>query len=657
MLDRQGRFAEAATAYRRVLAVEPRNADVLHSLGVALAKMGLPQDAVGCLAAAVQIQPRNFAWQINLGSALSALGRHPEAVACYERASALKPDLAAAHRGRGLALLRIGRFEDAASSLERALRLAPDDANAHADLGVAFERVGRRQEALRCLRRATQLNAHHADAHHNLGLIEASLGNFTAALASLDRTLALQPNRPAVDADRGNVLLSLGRPAEAVASYDRAIAIAPELFDTHFYRGLALLQLERLEECIAAFDRALTLNPDAAEAHNNRGVALARLDRPDAALESFKSALRCKPDHAESHTNAGNTLKGLKRYEEALRSFDHALSIRPDEPMTVWSKALLQLSRGDFREGWPLYEARFRLAHLAPLQRRFDIPRWSSRDPLEGKSLLVYAEQGLGDTLQFCRYIPLLEARGAHVAFEVQASLKNLLRSLDMRGALIARGEPLPQVDFACPLLSLPLEFGTGMDDIPDGVPYVSADGAAVDAWKSRLTALPGLKIGLNWQGNPETEKQPWVRGRSFALREAARLASLPGVSLVSLQKGEGAQQREHVAFKSKLAQLSDPSDLGPGAFGDTAALVKALDLVITSDTSVAHLAGALGAPVWVVLQFEPDWRWLTSRDDNPWYPTMRLFRQQRPGDWSEVFDRVAQAVLAWAADPARTQG
>ena len=679
MLDRQGRFAEAAAVYRKVLATEPGNGEVLSRLGIVLARMGHTGDAVGALAAAVRSQPRNPAMQANLGNALSTLGRHADAVMCYERALALKPDLAAAHHGLGLALLRIGRFEDAASSLGHAAELAPNDSGAHADLGVALERIDRKHDAIRCFRRAVELNPNHADAHHNLGLVRAVLGESAAALVSLDRALALQPTRPAIQGDRGNVLLALGRPAEALACYDFAISrepreaglhhnrgmalmalaryeeavtsfeaasvLAPRLFDAHFHRGVALLQLDRLAECLSSFDLALGLRPHSAEIYNNRGVVLARLSRPEEALECFSQAVLRNPDHAESYTNAGNTLKGLRRYREALQHFDRALSIRPDEPMTIWSKALLKLALGEFRDGWPLYEARFRLAHLIPLQRHLDIPRWSGGESIEGATLLVYAEQGIGDTLLFCRFIPLLEARGAKVLFEVQPVLKRLLGSLAMRGTLIGRGESIGRPDRICPLLSLPLALGTEIGAVPGGAPYLNAESAAVQRWNSQLSVLAGLRVGLNWQGNSQTETQPWLRGRSFALREAAPLARVPGVSLVSLQKGEGSDQRDHVDFKAKLAQLTDPLDMGADEFADTAALVKSLDLIITSDTAMAHLAGALGAPVWVVLQFEADWRWFIERDDSPWYPTMRLFRQRRPGDWAEVFERVAQAL------------
>jgi len=365
--------------------------------------------------------------------------------------------------------------------------------------------------------------------------------------------------------------------------------------------------------------------------------------RPAEALADFVRAVSLRPDYVEAHTNAGITLRGLARYPEALASLDRALALRPNDPAASWCKALLKLGLGEFREGWPLFEARLRLEPARRLQRNFDKPRWMGDEPLAGKTLLVHAEQGLGDTLQFCRYIPRLEELRARVVLEVQPVLKPLLGSLAMRGMLIGRGEPLPEFDLHTPLGSLPLALHTELATIPGGVPYLRVDAEAVRSWGERLARLPGLKVGLNWYGNPEAEKLAALEARSFPLATAAALARVAGVSLVSLQKGDGAEQRTRVEFGRAIAQLTDPAHMGPDEIAnETAAILKGLDLVITADTALAHLAGALGVRVWVVLQAVPDWRWLIGRTDSPWYPTMRLFRQSTPGDWPELFERLA---------------
>jgi tetratricopeptide (TPR) repeat protein len=637
--------------------------------------------------AAAELQPLNPAVQANLGSALNAAGRHLEALSCYERALALRADLAGAHRGRGAALMHLGQPEAALASFREAVRLAPSDDQAQNGLGVALERAGRCEEARRCFERALALNPRNAEAHHNLGLIEAAAGRHAEALTSIERALALQPNQPALHGNRGTELLALGRHAEALAtfdraltlapqdatlhhdrglalvslnrhaealaSFDRAVELAPQQFGAHFRRGVALAALERYEESLASFNRALGLDPNSADALNNRGAVLVRLFRPAEALPDFARSVVLKPDQAGAFTNAGIALRGLGRYHEALDHLDRAVSIKPDEVTATWTKALLKLALGELRDGWPLYESRLRLPHVRRLQRTFAGPRWTGAEPLTGKTLLVYADQGLGDTLQFCRYIPVLEAIGARVVFEVQPTLKPLLRSLAMQGALVGRGETLPEFDLHVPLGSLPLALRTEIDTIPGGVPYLKVDPTAVRSWGERLAALPGRKVGLNWQGNPEAEKFSALEARSFPLGAAAALARVAGVTLVSLQKGRGAEQSAEVEFGGEIIQLTDPFHMGPEEIAaETAAILMGLDLVITCDTALAHLAGALGARVWVVLQAVPDWRWFIERSDSPWYPTMRLFRQRTPGDWPELFERVAAELAALTRAP-----
>src|SRR5947207_418871 len=618
-LHQQGRLAEAVPLYREVLTREPHNSDALHLLGLAVAALGALEQALTLLGATAQLEPANASVQANLAATMSQAGRYAETLACYERALALQPNLAVAHRGRGTALIHLGKPEEAIASFREALRLAPNDDQACNGLGVALERTNRAEEARQCFTRAIALNARNADAHHNLGLLGAAAGRHAEAFASLDRTLAL----------------------------------APQQFDAHFQRGVALAALERYEEAVASFDPAVALNDHSADAFNNRGAVLVRLFRPADALQDFVRAVLLRPDYADAHINAGIALRGLARYQEALGSLDRALSLNPNDPSTRWSKAVLKLARGEFGEGWPLFEARLELEPGRRLKRSFAQPRWLGDQPLADKTLFVYAEQGLCDTLQFCRYVPLLEAQGVQVVFEVQPVLKQLLGSLAMRGRLIARGEPLPQFDLQSPLGSLPLAVGTELDTIPVGVPYLHVAPAPARAWAQRLSALPGLKVGLNWHGNPEAEKLAALEARSFPLAAAAPLARMTGVSLVSLQKGSGSEQRSQVEFSGAIAQLNDPLHMGPDEIAqETAAILMGLDLTITADTALAHLAGALGARVWVVLQAVPDWRWLTGRDDSPWYPTMRLLRQRTAGDWPDVFERVAAELAAMAGKP-----
>ncbi len=684
-LHQQGRLAESIPLYQDVLERDPNNTEALHGAGLALAAMRQTPMAVKLLAAAAALQPTNPVILTNFAGALSQLGRYAEAVSYYDCALALKPDMPEAHRGRGSALMLQGQFEAALGSLERAAALAPQDDQTQNTLGVALERANRMEQAHEAFRRAISLNPNNAQAHHNLGLLEASLGRHAQALAAIDRALALQPNDPAVSHNRGlalfqlerfaealvsfdralermpqsaptlllrgKALLMLARPTEALESFDRVLAQAPDDFDANFQRGRTLVLLDRLAESVASFDKAIARKPDSAEAVNNRGAVLVRMFEPAEALPDFERATALNPGYVDAYVNAGNALKGLARFPEALEKFDRALSIRPDDLTATWSKAVVKLTLGEFREGWPLYESRLLLEPARSAQRRFDVPRWTGTEPLAARTLLVHAEQGLGDTLQFARYIHAVEALGANLIFEVQPALKRLLASLGMRGTLLARGEPLPPFDYHIPLLSLPLALNTDIDSIPGGVPYLHVDADALRTWSSRLAALPGLKVGINWHGNPEAEKLSALQARSFPLAAMAPLARIEGVSLVSLQKGAGAEQREQVEFSDSVAQLTDPGYMGPDELAtETAAILRGLDLLITADTALAHLAGALGVPVWLALQFVPDWRWHMDRTDSPWYPTMRLFRQRTPGDWPELFDRMATELATLRA-------
>jgi tetratricopeptide (TPR) repeat protein len=684
-LEQRGELSQAIEGYRRLLASEPQNSDALHLLGVALAKAGHSREALEAIAGAAQLQPDNPAIHVNLGTALSRLGRDEEALASFERAVALKPDWAAALHGRGRLQLRLGRLEAAVSSLAEAARMAPETAAVHCDLGVALERLGRKEPALRHFERALTLDPNSAEAHHNRGLLQVAAGDLEAALASFDRALAVEPRRGAIHGNRGNVLADLGRRAEALASYDQALALEPAsvslrcsrgrlllqgeaaqikpaqaLADldaalalepqhaaSNFYRGIALTMLERYADALASFDCALMAEADSAQVLNNRGVALHRLGRAQEALQSFHRALRSEPVHLQALTNVANALATLGQHAEALEWFDRALELKAHDPEAAWGKGRLLLSLGEFKQGWPLFEQRLELPHLRRLQRHADLPRWAGAEPINGKTLLVHAEQGLGDTLQFCRYVPLVEARGARVVFEVQPPLRKLLRTLAMQGEIRAFGEQLPAFDLRTPLMSLPVIFGTDLASIPATVPYLRTEDARVAAWRSRLASLPGLKVGIVWQGNTETEKQGGYVGRSFPLAAVAPVANLAGVTLVSLQKGAGSRQRDEVDFGERVLELMDPWDTGAEEVLETSALMAALDFVVTSDTVTAHLAGALGLHVWVLLAANADWRWLNGREDSPWYPSMRLFRQSVAGDWSGLFERVSQRLAA----------
>jgi tetratricopeptide (TPR) repeat protein len=419
-------------------------------------------------------------------------------------------------------------------------------------------------------------------------------------------------------------------------------------FDAHHLLGVVLTRRGSDREALASYDRALAIVPGHVEALSNRGVTLNDLRRYREALASLEAALAIRPDHVPALSNRGGALCALGRFDEALASYDKARAIQPDFADCRFNRALLLLLlRGASAEGWREYEWRRRLPSWVP--RHFTTPEWHGED-LRGKRLLLYAEQGLGDTLQFARFAPRLAEHGAAIVLEVQPSLARLMAGIPGVARIVRQGEPLPAIDCHLPLMSVPLVLGLDEARIPSEVPYLRAEPTRVAAWAAHLPDGE-FRIGIAWQGNPRRKID---RGRSIPLATLAPLAAIPGVRLVSLQKHAGVEQLAELPLGMQVATLGPPFDSGPDGFLDTASVMMHLDLVLTSDNTIAHLAGALGRPVWVMLKDVPDWRWMLDRPDTPWYPTARLFRQTRRDDWDEVIARATAGVAALVNEKTR---
>ena len=463
---------------------------------------------------------------------------------------------------------------------------------------------GRLFEARTRYRRILSVNARHPDALHLLGVIAHQTG----------------------------------RTEDAVSQIGQAIAIKGTVPLYHLNYGVVLKALGRLDDALAAFDAALRLKPNHADAHCERGDALQRLGRIDEALAAFDAAARLMPNYADAHANRGTALKDLGRIQEALAAYDVALRIKPDFAEAHYNRGMALLLLGHFEDGWQGFEYRWQVVGRPGGKRRHeDSPLWRG-EPSDGRTILLWAEQGFGDSIQFVRYVPMVVQRGWRVVLEVPSPLTRLI--VGIAGAtVIPIGESLPAVDVQCPLLSLPLAHATTAETIPAAGPYLAPRQDVVAMWSNRLPR-EGLLVGIVWQGNPAHTND---RNRSFRLEQFSRLAALPGVELISLQKGTGVDQLAELSTAGAIHTLGP--DYDGGDFLDTAAVIKGLDLVIGADTAVVHLAGALGRPVWVALPAVPDWRWLAEREDSPWYPTMRLFRQTKPGDWDGVFVRIAEEL------------
>jgi tetratricopeptide (TPR) repeat protein len=460
-------------------------------------------------------------------------------------------------------------------------------------------------------------------------------GDFRAAEQLCRQLLQAEPANVQAWCVLGAACHRQGRLAEAVAGYREAVRLQPGYAAAHSNLGVALRDQGDVDGAIAAYEQALRLNPGAADAHNNLGNALAQKGQYEAAEMCFRQALRLKPEYAEGYSNLGNVLRDSGRHAEALACFEQALRLNPDHVESHFNRALEFLRTGNFTAGWAEFEWRWRLKEFHPLS--FPQPRWDG-SPLAGRTVLLYGEQGLGDTLQFVRFAPLVRQRGGRVILACAASLHPLLARTPGIDQLAPVNGPFPDFDVQTPLLSLGGVLQVTLAHLPAEVPYVFPDPDLVERWGGDLAGLPGFKVGIAWQGNPGQRVDRW---RSFPLRVFSPLARMPGVRLVSLQKGLGTEQLRQVP-SWPVTDLGSRLDEGTGAFLDTAAVMKHLDLVVTCDTAVAHLAGALGVPVWVPLPYAADWRYLLEREDSPWYPTMRLFRQTRLGDWAEVFERIA---------------
>jgi tetratricopeptide (TPR) repeat protein len=590
--QRAGRLAEAERLCRLALSVDPGHAQTLHLLGLVAHRQGRAGEAVEHIRMAIARDGRDPAFHHNLGNIFKALDP-AAALKCYERALVLDPRSVDTLYNLGNTCQELGRLERAVACFERALRLRPDSVELHNNLGSALQDLGRLDEAVACYRRALGLLPDAVEALDNLAGALRAQGRLDAAEAEYRRALALRPNRIESHLGLGVVARDRGLPEEALARYRRALALAPDHPALHINIGVALVELGRPEEATAHYRRALAAQPDQAETHNNLGIAL-------------------------EHQG---------RYGEALACYAHALSLKPDYAQAHFNRAHALLLTGGFAEGWQEYEWRFAVARY---DRNFDRPLWSG-EPLAGRTILVHAEQGYGDTLHFVRYVPAVAERGGRVVIEAPRELVRLLGTVAGAAEIVEVGERLPQFDCHCPLLSLPRVFATNLSTIPGEVPYLRVPAEASAGWAERIPAAPGLRVGIVWAGTTQ---------RATDIRLLRPLFEIAGVNWFSLQVGNRAADMA-------LLDGVDIVDLAPWLddFAETAAAICRLDLVLSVDTAVAHLAAALGRPTWLMLPLHPDWRWLLEREDSPWYPTARLFRQKKANDGPDAICEIAAAL------------
>jgi tetratricopeptide (TPR) repeat protein len=534
------------------------------------------------------------------------------------------------------ALHRRGALREAERLYERVLKAAPGHFDALNLLGAVKAQQGRLGEAQRLFAAATKAGPDLPQGWANLGQALHGLKRPAEALECLDRARALAPDDINILCQRAAVLLTLDRPNDVLADMQSVLSRAPQQFDAWMNYGTAQAALQRPEEALAAFDRALALAPGHPIIQYNRGVALLQLGRYAQAIAANDAALAAIPQHVNAWLNRGRALAQLNRHDEAIASYGEALALAKNHPDAHFNKALSLLARGDYAEGFADYEWRWRRTGMPQLKSR-GRPLWLGDYALANKTVLLHAEQGLGDTIQFARYAPLLAAQGAKVVLEVQPELKALVRNLEGITAVVARGEAPPPFDAHVPLGSLPLALKTTLSIVPANVPYLAADPAKVASWSSRLASSPPPRIAIAWSGNASHQND---RNRSIAFACLAPLLAAPACFL-SIQRDVRPADAVALAGENRVLALGDAL----ADFGETAALLMLCDLVIAVDTAAVHLAGALGRPVWVLLPFAADWRWGVSGESTPWYPTARLFRQSAPDDWDGVIASVAAAL------------
>ena len=580
----------------------------------------------------------------------AALAKHAAAdldgaIAGYRRVGCLLPNAAALYVNLSAALQGLGKFDEAAESARHAVDLDPTLAAAQAILGDCLVALGRLDDAVARYRQAVALDDGHADARNNLGHALARQGRIGEAVAAFQSCIALSPDRPEPYSNLAAALLELGEPVASLRSCLQALGLHPANAEAQNNLGNTLLEMRRSDEAVSAFRRAISLRPGFAEAGTNLGAALIDGGDADAAIAICRETIAADPGYAGCYNNLGNALRAVGRLGEAAAILARAIAIAPDDAQAHYNHSAVLLKQGRFAQGWAEYEWRRRTPRALARNEAFAGPEWDGAK-LSGKTILLHCEQGFGDVLQFARFARLVAARGGRVLLRVYQPLVRLLRSMPEVAAVIPLDGALPDYDCHLPLMSVPRLIGTRLDTVPADVPYLRAEPGAVEAWRDRLAGLRGRKIGLVWAGDP----RPYHRGaslldrqRSLGLGDFAGLAEIEDLCLISLQKGSPALQAK--APPDGLALLDFTDELAD--FADTAALIANLDLVISVDTSIAHLAGALAKPVWILSRFDGCWRWLQDRDDSPWYPTARLFRQPAPGAWAAALNRLVDALAS----------
>lgn len=603
-----GKIDHAIFCCQKAIDLAPEDIDISIMLGRLFVEMDNIDGAISCLSSAVKNDPNSGEAWITLSGIYLLQENYLEAKNCAQQGIRLLPDQIDGYLNLGNALIHTDQIVEAHAISSRAIDIAPDSANAFFLLGITLEMLENQKEAIKAYSRAVSLDPDLMAAHAGLIRMHTISGNLAIAEKIFNQALAVQVNDANVHLAAGFLFAHKNEVATAEKFYRRALELSPKLTQAWIDLGNLLQDQDRHDEAEHCYKKAISISPHLAEAHFNLGVSLQRRALFDMALASFEKAIECKHELVDAH----------------------------------WYKSFICLLLGDYAQGWDEYE--WRLRQKQCVNRPFQVPVWCGENLID-KTILIHDEQGYGDTFQFVRYLPLVKELGGQVIFECHPGLSAILAGCEGYDEIIERSSPqeIPKIKFDThiSLLSLPRVFGTRINSIPSNIPYITASSKRVDHWRKRIAFDENLKIGIAWAGSPNHTNE---LNRSCNLSEFKVITNIAGVSLYSLQKGPGQEQADNLPEGMNLIRLDREMDTD-GKFVDTAALMSNLDLIISIDTSIVHLAGALGLPVWTLLCAAPDWRWQQESDNSPWYPTMRLFRQKTPGDWTSVFYEIEHLI------------
>ena len=624
-LLRESNLDLAEPLLKQALSIEPNNPDTLRFLGIIYAQRKNYPQALKYFDAAIKVNPKNGIAHSNLGNVLFELKQFEKALDSYDKALALNPTYAEAWSNKGNVLYELRRYEEALVHHDKAIAMNPGYAEAWSNKGNALYELERYEEALVHHDKAISMNPGYAEAWSNKGLVLNSLKDYQNALAHHDKAISLQP-------------------LSAMAWINK---------------GLGHSGLEEHQEALALYEYALTLSPDLAEAWTNKGNAIFALGRNEESIECHQKAIQLKPDYAQAWYNLAISYTALKNYQESIGAYEQAIRLKPNYAMAYWNKSLVELITGDLYHGWQNFEARAFIKNSPLIASYNAIPRLINLADAKGKKILIWSEQGLGDAIQFCRYVAELSKLGADITFVTPAALTTLMETLDGDIRIVNNCNDLSGFDFQTPLMSLPFIFNTELDTIPAPTSYLSPDPTKQKLWKDKLGSGSPLRVGLVWNGGFRPD-QPEMRAinerRNIPLEMISHLQHLNNIEFYSLQKGDPAES-ELEANKSTLWPANNLLNFAPELkdFSDTAALIASLDLVISVDTSTAHLAAALGKPTWILNRYDSCWRWLEDRLDSPWYPSVTLYRQKNLGNWEEVINLVEKDLKILAQQHAQS--